>query len=158
MTEIIKSEYEDRTEYTFNSKLQRDDSPACDYNESKYWYQNDILHRLDGPLVEWEDGSKYWYQNGVLHRTDGPAVEYANGTKAWYQNGKCHRTDGPAVEYPDGIKEWYFEGKLHRIDGPALEYSSGRKEWYFEGINYDFKEYLDLIDPKIKVILLLKHS
>ena len=24
----------------------------------------------------------------ILHRVDGPAVEYADGTKYWYMNGK----------------------------------------------------------------------
>ena len=23
------------------------------------------LHRLDGPAVEWADGTKFWWQNGV---------------------------------------------------------------------------------------------
>ena len=33
-------------------------------------------------------GTKYWYQNDQLHRTDGPAVEYPNGTKRYWINGK----------------------------------------------------------------------
>ena len=46
----------------------------------------------------------------VLHRKDGPAIEYANGTKEWWKEGVRHREDGPAIEYADGIKEWYKEG------------------------------------------------
>ena len=57
------------------------------------------------------NGSKFWYQDDKLHRTDGPAIEYANGGKFWYQDDKLHRTDGPAVEYADGDKRWYIEGK-----------------------------------------------
>ena len=57
------------------------------------------------------NGSKFWYQDDELHRTDGPAVECVNGDKHWYQNGKRHRTDGPAIEYADGSKSWYIEGK-----------------------------------------------
>jgi len=57
-----------------------------------------------------DDGTKRWYQNDKLHRTDGPAIEYDDGTKRWYQNDKLHRTDGPAVEYADGSKEWFLEG------------------------------------------------
>jgi len=34
-----------------------------------------------------------WFQNGKYHRLDGPAIEYKNGTKHWYQNDKLHRTD-----------------------------------------------------------------
>jgi hypothetical protein len=32
-------------------------------------------------------GTKYWYQNDKLHRLDGPACEYANGDKYWYIKG-----------------------------------------------------------------------
>ena len=37
------------------------------------------------------------YLNGKLHRIDGPALEYSNGTKMWYYEGKQHRINGPAV-------------------------------------------------------------
>ena len=58
------------------------------YENGYYWYQNDKLHRLDGPAIEWASGTREWYQNGKLHRTDGPAVEWANGHKEWWINGK----------------------------------------------------------------------
>ena len=49
---------------------------------------------------------KVWYNDrGQFHRVDGPAIEYANGTKSWYLNGKLHREDGPAIEWADGDKE-----------------------------------------------------
>ena len=47
----------------------------------------------------------------ILHREDGPAIEYADGYKEWYINGKLHREDGPAVEDPDGYKAWYINGE-----------------------------------------------
>ena len=47
-----------------------------------------ILHREDGPAIEWASGSKEWYLNGKPHRVNGPAVEYANGAKYWFLNGK----------------------------------------------------------------------
>ena len=47
-----------------------------------------ILHREDGPAIEWADGGKWWYLNDKLHREDGPAVEYVSGSKEWYLNGK----------------------------------------------------------------------
>jgi len=56
-------------------------------------------------------GTKHWYQNNKLHRVDGPAIEGANGTKFWCLDGKLHRTNGPAVEYADGSKHWYLDGK-----------------------------------------------
>jgi hypothetical protein len=55
-------------------------------------------------------GDRLWYQDNRLHRTNGPAVEYENGTKFWYQNNERHRTDGPAVELPGGRNHWYING------------------------------------------------
>lgn len=44
-------------------------------------------------------GNKFWYNNnGLLHRVDGPAVEYSDGTELWFMNGLRHRTDGPAIK------------------------------------------------------------
>ena len=57
------------------------------------------------------EGTKYWYQNDKLHRTDGPAVIHPDCIKQWYQNGIRHRSDGPAIECPDGNTCWYFHGK-----------------------------------------------
>ena len=61
-----------------------------------------------------DKGNTRWYKDAnctVLHRTDGPAVEYADGSKVWYLNGHRHRTDGPAVEWADGYKEWWLNGE-----------------------------------------------
>ena len=80
-------------------------------NGDKYWYQNGLRHRLDGPAIEHSNGDKVWYQEGKLHRLDGPAVDCDNGDKFWYQNYKLHRLDGPAIEWADGIKYWYINGK-----------------------------------------------
>ena len=55
-------------------------------------------------------GSKSWFLNGLLHRENGPAVEYDNGDKEWYLNGKLHRVNGPAIEYANGSKAWYLNG------------------------------------------------
>ena len=43
-----------------------------------------------------KEGTKRYYVNKVLHREDGPAVEWYNGSKEWYKNAKLHREDGPA--------------------------------------------------------------
>ena len=68
------------------------------------------------------------------HRLDGPAVEYTDGSKEYYVYGKLHRLDGPAREWSDGQKEYYVEGKLHRLDGPAIEYPNGLKEYYVNDV------------------------
>ncbi len=91
----------------------------------KYWFKNNKyvknqnkgpwnwgeLHRVNGPAVEWADGTKEWWLNDKRHRTDGPAIEWADGTKEWWLNDKRHRTDGPTVEWPDGNKTWWLNDK-----------------------------------------------
>jgi hypothetical protein len=87
-------------------------------------------------------GNKKYYWNGqLLHREDGPAVEYTNGGEEWYLHGKRHREDGPAAEYANGDKHWYLHGQRHREDGPAIEWADGTKEWYLQGKEYSKKEY-----------------
>ena len=55
---------------------------------NKYYYLNNLLHREDGPAIEYTDGSEEWYKNGKLHREDGPAIKWVNGPKFWHLNGK----------------------------------------------------------------------
>jgi hypothetical protein len=80
--------------------------------DKTYWKNKEmtILHREDGPAIEWVDGYKVWYLNGQPHREDGPAIEHGNGAKNWYKHGKRHREDGPAYEGVDGTKFWYLYG------------------------------------------------
>jgi hypothetical protein len=61
---------------------------VCDGSTRWYKEGTGILHREDGPAIEWSDGSKYWQKEGLLHREDGPAIEWANGDKTWYLKGK----------------------------------------------------------------------
>jgi len=67
-----------------------------------------------------------WYEDlddsgiRILHREDGPAIEYYNGRKEWYFHGTHHREDGPAIITPDGSQYWIYKGKYHREDGPAV--------------------------------------
>jgi hypothetical protein len=78
-----------------------------------YWKNKEmtILHREDGPAIEWVDGYKVWYLNGQPHREDGPAIEHGNGAKNWYKHGQRHREDGPAYEGVDGTKFWIINGE-----------------------------------------------
>lgn len=67
----------------------------------------------------------------ILHRTDGPAIEFVNGDKEWFYHGRHHRVDGPAIKCKNGYKVWYLNGMVHRVDGPAKKWkASGVKEWY----------------------------
>jgi len=122
----------------------------------KIYYKNramTILHRLDGPAVEYADGSKVWYVDNNYHRIDGPAVEGASGGAVWWVDGKLHRLDGPAVEHGDGSKAWYVDGKLHRLDGPAIEGADGDKAWYVDGKRLTEEQFNALTAPTLELTL-----
>ena len=53
----------------------------------------------------WKDDTGRW------SRMDGPAIEYMDGTKWWCIGGDLHRTDGPAIEAGDGRREYWINGK-----------------------------------------------
>ena len=89
----------------------------------------------NGRYVEY--GKIKWYKDDVLHREDGPAVEYASGTKMWFIYGVYHREDGPAVETVYGEKYWCVNGKYHRINGPAIQLEDGTEKWYLNGVLVD---------------------
>ena len=39
----------------------------------------------------WKNGHKSWLSpKGVLHREDGPAIEYPDGLKHWYLNNRYY--------------------------------------------------------------------
>jgi hypothetical protein len=112
-------------------------------NRTEWRNEEGLLHRLDGPAVEYASGTKCWYVNDKLHRLDGPAIEWKNGNKEWWVNGKRHRLDGPAIEWKHGNKEWLVNGKFHRLNlnGPAIECVDGDKEWWIEGKFYTEKQF-----------------
>jgi len=94
------------------------------------------------------DDRTEWHLDGVLHREDGPAVEFDDGYRAWYINGQFHREDGPAVECADGTKVWYKNGEVHRDDGPAGLYADGSEQWYLNDEEYTEAEFLAKITTK----------
>lgn len=108
------------------SILHREDGPAVEFNGGfRSWYVNGRLHRVDGPASIAPDGDTRWCINGQLHRDGGPAITISDGTEMWYQYGKLHRTDGPAHSSPNSptiLHRWFLNGKRHRLDGPAIVY------------------------------------
>jgi hypothetical protein len=48
---------------------------------------NNLIKPNNNYVLTIPDGSKYHKQNGVNHRLDGPAVEYPDGTKLYYIRG-----------------------------------------------------------------------
>lgn len=60
------------------------------------------------------DGTRRYYnQLGALHRVNGPAVEYADGSNYWLQHGLLHRICGPAVTREDGSVGFYIFGQRY---------------------------------------------
>lgn len=87
-----------------------------------------------------DSGTFYYNKNSMLHRKDGPAIEYSNGGKQWWVNGKRHREDGPAI-IDNFCKQWYINGELHREDGPAIEYNNGSKFYFLNNHQYSEREF-----------------
>jgi hypothetical protein len=118
-----------RAYYNINGELQspnRSDQAVIKSNGGREWYQNGLLHRIDGPAYIYANGEK-WYRNGKLHRDDGPAFDNVSSTR-WYQDDQLHRIGGPAVVKKDG-SWWYQNDQLHRDDGPAIINKNGER-WY----------------------------
>jgi hypothetical protein len=69
------------------------------------------------------DGSKWWYKNSILHREDGPAIEWADGSKSWYIDGMLHREDGPAVERNFSARLPKFEYWLFNVTIPKEKFT-----------------------------------
>lgn len=77
-------------------------------NISTSYYRLGKLHRKFGPAF-YKDGSTFWFKNGILHRDNGPAVEYKEGKNIWFKNGRIHREDGPAIIFYSD-EEWFVDG------------------------------------------------
>ncbi|CAB4129829.1 hypothetical protein UFOVP116_134 [uncultured Caudovirales phage] len=64
------------------------------FTQSTRWYMSDpttgesLLHRDDGPAIEYNDGKQLYYCKGALHRSDGPACIYTCGGVSWWLYGK----------------------------------------------------------------------
>lgn len=83
----------------------------------------------DTPMVH--NGIKFWFKYGILHRVNGPAMEGEDGAYIWFRFGKRHRIDGPAVMLSSGATGWFYHGiramspkhfqKLTKISDEQLE-------------------------------------
>ena len=104
------------------------------YNKStktaEAWFAKILIkhYHLSSQCSNW---SEFWFQNNKLHRLDGPALILTTGPEVWFKDGKQHREDGPAVIVHDS-KAWWKDGKLHRTDGPAITGGIRKSQWYLE--------------------------
>jgi hypothetical protein len=99
------------------------------YRETKIWYLEDDIQRPYTDDAEWINDQLY-IKGKLVHREDGPAMEWGNGDKDYLQYGKVHRIGGPAREWINGSKEYYENGKRHREDGAAAIYNNGKRKIY----------------------------
>lgn len=90
-----------------------------------------------------KSGTKRYRNDEVLlHRLDGPAIEYKDGTKFWIINGKHHRNIDPAIEWTKENKQWFFKYDLHRIGNSPC---SLVEWWYIHGKEYSKKQYFNKV-------------
>lgn len=93
------------------ASLSKNDTLKADVDMPKQDLKNIFISATSSNLRIYNNGTKEWRRNDMLHRDDGPAVEWASGAKEWHREGKLHRVDGPAIERSDGTKEWYRDGE-----------------------------------------------
>jgi len=85
---------------------------------------------------------RYLNDEGQHHRLDGPAVEYLDGSKYWYINRISHRNIDPSDKWSDREKYWWFKGERHRVGG---SYGSVYKPWCIHNKEYTKKEYFNKV-------------
>lgn len=89
-------------------------------NRIEYTNENGLLHRVDGPAIEWNNGDKSYFLNGMRHRTDGPAMVSHNGVFAWYLDGEVYSkkdflklTKTQYAVLGRGIQTVYYQGNSY---------------------------------------------
>jgi hypothetical protein len=53
----------------------------------------------------------FYFKDQMLHREDGPAIEFNNGCQFWFINGKLHRDNGPAIVDNDELMQYWLNGE-----------------------------------------------
>jgi len=74
-------------------------------DQARTWY---ILKGYDiqtGPSVLYQDHIiRVFRLNGVLHRTDGPAMEWSNGEVVYYLNERCYTEEEHRIAVNEMMK------------------------------------------------------
>lgn len=121
------------------------------YNSVEKYFMYGLRHRIGGPAVMKKYYNviteEEWYENDKLHREDGPAVIYCGAAvlkQKWFLRGQLHREDGPAIdnETPHYTQKiWYRRSKLStNTDGVYSWHEERRPEDVYPLT--EFKEYL----------------
>lgn len=91
-----------------------------------------MSEKLKNGLYIHSSGDKVWYKNGVLHREDGPAIEFPDGGKQWRIDGNLHREDGPAIEGTGGYKAWYLHDVELTEEEVMTKYNANQEKKHLE--------------------------
>jgi hypothetical protein len=83
------------------------------------------VHSFFTGCFENPEGTKRWYKKGLLHRIDGPAIEYCNGTKHWCFEGKFIKSEYGIWLTPGNI--YKLTG---RISGNFFKFDKGFNKVY----------------------------
>lgn len=122
-----------------------DPEPGLYFENGQMYFGGALVHRDNGPAVEFSNGDWIWKRDGKTHREGGPAERMTNigafGKKNvgefWHRNGRLHREGGPAISWSNGTEFWYREGQLHRLDGPASHCMNTQiTQWYVAGVRH----------------------
>lgn len=82
---------------------------------------------------------KYFFKNEIVHRIDGPAID-CEKVKVYIVDGLMHCVSGPAIKWNNHMAtSWYDEGERYFINGK--EY---KKSLIYKILNYKRKSSLTL--------------
>jgi hypothetical protein len=80
--------------YYVHGRCHRKDGPALIASNNKTLIYNDNrLCYLQGTNSNFLDGSEYWYQDNCLHREDGPAILTATKERYFLKGVKCTESE-----------------------------------------------------------------
>ena len=121
----------------------------------------DSNHRKNNSILQFNNIEELAEsRDSETHCIDGPAIFKSDGFECWMIDGRTHRSDGGPAITKGLTRTWMKGGQKHREDGPAIEsdYEEINDEWYFMGSRYSFDDFLEYIDPELKVKLILKYG
>lgn len=89
------------------------------YDDRKVWMLDGKIHGEGFPAVIWKCGTKEWRNKGILHRLNGPAIEYFYGEKEYWLNGAMY-SEEQYYEKLNPVKEMTVE-EISKILGYEIK-------------------------------------
>lgn len=121
-------------------------------NTLKLKIYEDIPSNFTG-IVEYDNKSKRWYKKGLLHRIDGPAIEWEDETKDWFLEGFFYHSMILDILFKYSIFLGTEKGKYNLYWLRFLTENEGIQEFpIIPGMESykDFKEVFEILDKEIK--------